>query len=67
MNNAGIDLAGRCLSCGHHTESTAGCTPCWQRRMSEAASTVLTMAEVQVFTVDLSEVRQSVFAKLLAS
>lgn len=63
--NVGVDLAGRCLNCGRYTESSAGCTPCWQRRMSEAANTVLVMQEAVVFSHPAFEVKVPVFAKLL--
>lgn len=45
MSNGGVDLFGRCWTCGQRVETSGGCTPCWNRRMSEAASTVLTMVE----------------------
>lgn len=51
LSNAGVDPAGRCLSCGRFIEMSAGCTPCWQRRMSEAASTVLSMVDATVMPV----------------
>lgn len=63
--NVGVDLAGRCMDCGRYTENSAGCTPCWQRRMSEAATTVLTLSEEPVLMFSVLEARQPVFAKLL--
>jgi hypothetical protein len=68
IQNGGVDCAGRCLECGRYTESTAGCQSCWQRRMSEAASTVLVMNEPAFIypTPQESTVPPGVFAKLLS-
>lgn len=67
VRNGGVDFAGRCLSCGRYAESSAGCTPCWQRQMSEAATSVITMPEEPVFTYPTFQVRIPVFTSLLKS
>ena len=67
IRNGVVDLAGRCVECGRQVESSAGCTPCWQRGMSEAATTVLVMKEESFFLHPTFDARKPVFAKLLVS
>lgn len=38
---APITVAGRCTRCLSYVDSTAGCTRCWMRGMSDASESVL--------------------------
>lgn len=68
MATPAITVSGRCSRCLAFVDSSAGCTRCWSRTPSEAATAVLALQETvlpELITAVVLEEQIPVFQSLL--
>lgn len=72
MSTPSVTVSGRCSSCGDRVESTAGCSACWLKSISEAAQSTIELEDLPIYVKPSVivvepkiEVNQHVFSSLL--